>query len=372
MNKLLIFLLITSFTPNLFSSSEDIKITGEKWYNWNGSEWVLTKWENYERDSVGNIEQKIDYYYNTDGNVTSTKTWACTYTDTSYALKYYKYISSYDGWGSTTLTYTYDLKGRITAYSDDHNWFDHGGGGYEYHTFTYTYNNNKLVVYNKSLERMYSAPIYERINYFYDEYGRMESELKQTKIYDGDWIDAERTLWTYDGDVGTGVTEEFRNTVWIFSKNKIRNLNDSNQPVTEERQPWSWGKFINDEKKYFFYDESPTKEASLPYQYLVDTQIYSYDDSTETYIRNHRHYIYYDDFTSLIAPTNIYSSIINDQIKLIWGAVSGAEGYYVYSSADPNGTFKIDTTGTFEGTQWTAPITEKRKFYKVTSMKEDK
>ncbi|NOR44715.1 MAG: hypothetical protein GQ534_03940 [Candidatus Delongbacteria bacterium] len=373
MNKLRYYFLIAMiilFLFNLKLNANDIKVSSERWFDWNGSAWVQTKWKNFEFDSLGTLEQIVDYYYNTEGNVTSTIPWNCTYYE-----DYYKIYRSYTWTGykegyTETYTYKYNLDGVITGSSFHWDYWSMNGGEYMHYDTEYFYSNDQLIKTETDYEGSY--PDYDTNIYFtYEEHSRILSKTKQ--IYsNSQWLDKERTIWTYDGDVGTGVTEIYKNTVWIFTANKFRDINDSYLPITEERQFWSWGKFINSEKDFLYYDENPAKEATLPYQYLVDTQTYVYDEILETYVKDHRYYIYYDDFTSLVAPSNISSSIINDQIKLTWEAVSGADGYYVYSSTDPNGTFEIDTTGTFEGTQWTAPITEKKKFYKITSMKEDK
>lgn len=84
----IVFILISIPLPaQINSATKGLKITGERWYDWNGASWVQNHWKNCERDSIGTINHVIDYYYDS-GIVTSSTTWNCTYSDTSYTLKY--------------------------------------------------------------------------------------------------------------------------------------------------------------------------------------------------------------------------------------------------------------------------------------------
>ncbi|MBU4486061.1 MAG: hypothetical protein KKD38_03960 [Candidatus Delongbacteria bacterium] len=72
------------------------------------------------------------------------------------------------------------------------------------------------------------------------------------------------------------------------------------------------------------------------------------------------------------APANLAMSVSGTDITLYWDAVSGATGYAVYSSVDPYGTFVLDETGSFNGTEWTVSTPETKKFYFVTATNETK
>ncbi|MDA3837738.1 MAG: hypothetical protein PF574_02005 [Candidatus Delongbacteria bacterium] len=364
---LIVIGIIILFSFNEKLNANDIKITGERWYNWDGSEWIQTQFNDILFDTEGNVTGRVDSSY-----TRLTKTWSCTYYDTCYTLYHHDSgFTSPVGWYENEHT-SYNLNGTIKAYDYSYVQSDPGGGYTIEIEKSYTYSENKLVEYNKYTGGRLEPSVYDKINYYYDDQERIISEVKKTKISDVEWVDSERTFWTYEGDVGTGVTEEFRNTVWIFSENKIRNLNGSYQPITEESQLWAWGKFINNEKDFLYYNETPTKDASLPYQYLVDTQTYVYDELLETYVKDNRYSIYYENFTPLVTPENVTTFTSYGHLTLIWGAVSNADGYIIYSSNDPYGTYEIDTTGTFSGSTWSTALSEQKKFYKITSFQEDK
>jgi hypothetical protein len=55
-------------------------------------------------------------------------------------------------------------------------------------------------------------------------------------------------------------------------------------------------------------------------------------------------------------------------VTLTWSPASNVTYYKVYSSSTPNGSFTEDLTGAFNGTNWTAPLTDPRRFYYVTSV----
>ncbi|MDA3884627.1 MAG: hypothetical protein PF638_03430 [Candidatus Delongbacteria bacterium] len=372
---IIIFIIILLFS-SLFSQYKtvpnDFKIASERWYDWDGTEWIQTTLKNYERDSLGNIGQVIYYYYNAEGNLTSTTPWNCTYYEDYYKI-YRSYTwTGYKEGGTYTYTYIYNLDGIKIGYNYVYDYWSIMGGYTNTKNIDYIYSDNKLL----RIDEFYVNGDFGNEEVFktefnYDDNGRIVSEIKQQ--YNSDqWIDKTRTLWTYEGDIGTGVTEIYKNTVWIFTGNKFRNLDYSYQTTTEERQFWSWGKWINNEKDYLFYMEDPTKEASLPYKYLVDTQTYAYDTASETYIRDNRHYIYYDDFTPLVTPLNIKSEFLNGKLTLTWGTVNGADGYKIYSSTDPEGTYEIDTTGTFSGSTWTTNLSDQKKFYRITAIRGEK
>jgi len=71
--------------------------------------------------------------------------------------------------------------------------------------------------------------------------------------------------------------------------------------------------------------------------------------------------------TELAPPSNLTVTAVSaSQINLQWTEVAGAESYKVYSSSSPETGFTEDTSGTFNGTSWTAPFSEDRRFYYVT------
>lgn len=72
--------------------------------------------------------------------------------------------------------------------------------------------------------------------------------------------------------------------------------------------------------------------------------------------------------SSLTAPSNVVTSTLGSDVVITWDSVSGATSYNVYSSSDPYGTFVLDnSSGTFNGTEWTVAAGETKKFYQVTA-----
>ena len=67
------------------------------------------------------------------------------------------------------------------------------------------------------------------------------------------------------------------------------------------------------------------------------------------------------------APENAAVSHNGTSVTVTWDAVSGATSYKVYSCDTPYGTFAEDTSGSFDGTSWTAVAAEAMKYYKVTA-----
>ncbi len=50
-------------------------------------------------------------------------------------------------------------------------------------------------------------------------------------------------------------------------------------------------------------------------------------------------------------PQNVATSVTGSDLTVSWSGVTGATSYVVYSSDDPYGTFAIDNSGSFNGTQ---------------------
>ena len=77
-------------------------------------------------------------------------------------------------------------------------------------------------------------------------------------------------------------------------------------------------------------------------------------------------------FTGLLSPSNLVITEESPNVRLTWSPVSGATGYKVYSSDDPYGTFSENTTGTFNGEDWVAPLTQSKLFNYSVAEKENK
>jgi len=83
-------------------------------------------------------------------------------------------------------------------------------------------------------------------------------------------------------------------------------------------------------------------------------------------------YLAWENRTPVEAPTNLTITYSAGNVTLNWSAVSGATGYKVYSSATPYGTFILNTSGTLNGTQWTAVSSGTKVFYYVTAVNSTK
>jgi hypothetical protein len=68
------------------------------------------------------------------------------------------------------------------------------------------------------------------------------------------------------------------------------------------------------------------------------------------------------------SPQNISVNIVSNNITISWDAVAGATEYKVYSSELPYGTFLPDLTGSFNGTEWTAPFSGTKRFYSIIAV----
>ena len=71
----------------------------------------------------------------------------------------------------------------------------------------------------------------------------------------------------------------------------------------------------------------------------------------------------------ILPPENVTITVVNNIVNISWSAVSGATSYKVYSSNDPYDDFIEDTSGNFNGTAWSAPLSSDKKFYYVTAVK---
>jgi len=69
-------------------------------------------------------------------------------------------------------------------------------------------------------------------------------------------------------------------------------------------------------------------------------------------------------------PQNVTIEIIGTDVHISWDAVTGANSYKVYSSDDPYTGFVEDTSGSFAGESWSAPIGDIKKFYYIKASTE--
>jgi agmatine/peptidylarginine deiminase len=69
-------------------------------------------------------------------------------------------------------------------------------------------------------------------------------------------------------------------------------------------------------------------------------------------------------------PVNVQIQVVSENVQLSWDAVTGANSYKVYSSNEPYTGFVEDTSGSFAGESWIAPIGDVKKFYHVTASTE--
>ncbi|OGE81945.1 MAG: hypothetical protein A2Y39_04030 [Candidatus Delongbacteria bacterium GWF2_40_14] len=72
------------------------------------------------------------------------------------------------------------------------------------------------------------------------------------------------------------------------------------------------------------------------------------------------------------APANLALVVSGTDVIITWDPVTNAAGYLVYSSTNPYGTFMLDETGSFNGTEWTGTLTGTRNFYYVTATNDTK
>ncbi|MCK4654629.1 MAG: hypothetical protein KAU01_09285 [Candidatus Cloacimonetes bacterium] len=70
----------------------------------------------------------------------------------------------------------------------------------------------------------------------------------------------------------------------------------------------------------------------------------------------------------LTPPENVIISYDFDSIIISWDPVTIATSYKVYSSDSPYNGFEEDTTGTFNGTSWSASVAGNKKFYYVKAV----
>ena len=77
------------------------------------------------------------------------------------------------------------------------------------------------------------------------------------------------------------------------------------------------------------------------------------------------------DLSFTTVPSNPESVTISNtatEVTVSWNAVIGASSYKVYYSTDPYTGFIEDTSGSYNGSNWTAPFVESKKFYYVVAV----
>jgi len=67
----------------------------------------------------------------------------------------------------------------------------------------------------------------------------------------------------------------------------------------------------------------------------------------------------------LLPPENVSIICTENTVSINWDPVEGSTFYLVYSSNNPNTGFIVDNSGTFVGNNWTAPLTNEKKFFYV-------
>jgi len=71
---------------------------------------------------------------------------------------------------------------------------------------------------------------------------------------------------------------------------------------------------------------------------------------------------------ALVPPENVIISYYFDSINISWDPVAFATSYKVYSSENPYNGFEEDISGAFDGTSWSATVSEYKKYYYVSAL----
>lgn len=69
----------------------------------------------------------------------------------------------------------------------------------------------------------------------------------------------------------------------------------------------------------------------------------------------------------LASPTSVTVEISGSNIFLTWDSVPGAISYSIYSSIFPDGPFTENTSGIFNGSQWTSTVSQEKLFFYVVA-----
>ena len=70
----------------------------------------------------------------------------------------------------------------------------------------------------------------------------------------------------------------------------------------------------------------------------------------------------------ILAPENVIISVSDNTITISWDPVNNAASYRIYSSDHPYNNFSLDNSGSFDGTSWSAPHSNEKRFYFVKSV----
>lgn len=296
-----------------YAYTADIKgdiLTGEKWYDWNGSEWVKKQYDEFRIDSLDNVYQMYRYLYNQYGDISQIHGFSRSNYEDYYTLSYSRSWTGASGkeGGTYRWKYEYDLTGLKTAYTYEYDYWSIMGGSNTDNVFTYTYTDGNLTnIYetysyfeyksgegdksSKNREYTYST------DYVYDGESKILTESKKSLV-ESVWEDIERTTWTYDGDTGTGINETFDGDLWVNASKKTRTFDASGNYILEVRDVWTGSEWTESQTDDLVYDEGGDITEVL-------TKVYNTD--TSTYDNSKKHIIIYDQ------PTGIEEQIFEVQ-----------------------------------------------------------
>ena len=93
------------------------------------------------------------------------------------------------------------------------------------------------------------------------------------------------------------------------------------------------------------------------------------EEMTSTIYNNYPGYYLGPLTNEILPPEDVIITVADDIVTISWSAVSDATSYKVYSSNDPYENFTEDTSGSFAGESWSAPLAVEKKFFYVTAVK---
>jgi len=165
----------------------------------------------------------------------------------------------------------------------------------------------------------------------------------------------------------------------LLAQNKIINneygfylTQNSNCSFGSSASEWNC---IYDNNIYDFYNDS-SNDVTAQYVYwgttdptLIAQHIYDQNDNSSKGLVTFEPYLTTDPCAGQNIPSNVQiPTMSGGQITLSWSAVPGAVSYKVYSSNSATSGFTEDTSGTFNGTTWTAGVSGNKKFYYITAV----
>lgn len=267
-NNILIIVLILAIKLTSGLNERILKncfIDEDRFYEWTGEEWNITLLKDYNIDSLGIVTGLINTYYNNESQVQRI------YIRTDYG-DYYTLSNKLYGDPETETIYTYDLENNLLKHEYEYIGFYHGEIITYYGNFTnYYYSDNYLTSFAYCEWELFKKgeTSRERVIYSYDENGRITSELKYDILADS--LLTEKTFWQYEAGIATGISEVLSDSNWLNSTKKVRTLNESNNPITEERFIWINNTWLNDEKDEILYDElgNSCQKITLKYDSIL-------------------------------------------------------------------------------------------------------